>query len=306
VESHYAVAMLYWQGQGVPQDYGQAKAWLLKAARMNHAGAQAKLGYMYTDGVTVQQDYEQALGWFQKAARGGNVDGLYNLGIFYLYGWGVQQDPTMAAQYLAAASAQGDPQAEAALQQVLAQIRDGTAARVPALEPLPGLPDELSSEQTPVGANYNREESLEPAEEPLDSADLKAESRMEFAPTEEPVAAAESQVEVMASGEADPARATALLDETWIRAQNPQHFTIQVMALRSRDKVQEFMQDHAVLAPFAVFTVQKGTAPLHVMLQGSYPDVESARAAKERFPREIQRQDALWIRRFGMVQQLLE
>jgi septal ring-binding cell division protein DamX len=74
------------------------------------------------------------------------------------------------------------------------------------------------------------------------------------------------------------------------------------MALRSRDSVEELMRKYEELAPFAVFTVQKGTRPLHVLLQGDYPDVESARAAKARFPRKIHKQDALWIRRFDKVQ----
>ena len=120
VETHYAIARLYWQGQGVPRDYYKAYDWLLKAAKLGHAGAMAKLGYLYTDGITVQQDFHQAFEWYSKAARLGDVDGLYNLGIFYLNGWGTEQDTTMAKQYLAAASAQGDEAAEQALQQLLA------------------------------------------------------------------------------------------------------------------------------------------------------------------------------------------
>jgi len=297
VEAHYAVAMLYWQGQGVAQDYGRAREWLLKAARMNHAGAQAKLGYMYTDGVTVPQDYGQALEWFQQAARGGNVDGLYNLGIFYLYGWGVEQDATLAAQYLAAASAQGDPEAEEALQRVLAQIREEAPSRVPALEELP------EPEAEPVG------ELPEPTAESVGAnsfAIRKSHIANEFAPTGQDEPSGESGKEFVPTENTAVEEEPVLLDEEWIRAQNPQHYTIQVMALRSRDKVQEFMEDYKAFAPFAVFTVQKGSAPLHVMLQGSYPDVASARAAKERFPRQIQQQDALWIRRFEMVQRLLE
>jgi septal ring-binding cell division protein DamX len=312
VEAHYAVAMLYWQGQGVAQDYGRAREWLLKAARMNHAGAQAKLGYMYTDGVTVPQDYGQALEWFQQAARGGNVDGLYNLGIFYLYGWGVEQDATLAAQYLAAASAQGDPEAEEALQRVLVQIREEAPSRVPALEELPepaAAPDEA-----PVGARFARDPGPTPDEAPVGARVARDSyaTPLTVAPTDaEPVSGASAGADLSRAKRAPTAEIPiesepVLLDEEWIRAQNPQHYTIQVMALRSRDKVQEFMEDYKAFAPFAVFTVQKGSAPLHVMLQGSYPDVASARAAKARFPRQIQQQDALWIRRFEMVQRLLE
>lgn len=119
-ETHYAIGMLYWMGQGVPADYLEASKWLHKAAELGHAGAQGKLGYLYTGGITVQKNYETAFEWFSKAARQGDIDGQYNLGIFYLNGWGTGKDTTMAAQYLAAASAQGDEDAEVALQGVLA------------------------------------------------------------------------------------------------------------------------------------------------------------------------------------------
>jgi hypothetical protein len=124
--------MLYWQGQGVAVDFRQAYDWLLKAAEMGHAGAQAKLGFLYTDGKAVARDHSQAFEWFSKAAKGGNVDGLYNLGIFYLYGWGVEQDTTMAAQYLAAAAALSDEAAEQALPQVLEQIEEEKSRAMPA------------------------------------------------------------------------------------------------------------------------------------------------------------------------------
>ena len=115
VETHYAIAMLYWQGQGVPRDFHKSYEWLLKAANLNHAGAQAKLGYLYTDGVAVPRDFNMAFEWYSKAAKQGDIDGQYNLGIFYLNGWGTEQDTTMAKMYLAAASAQGDEAAEQAL-----------------------------------------------------------------------------------------------------------------------------------------------------------------------------------------------
>jgi len=82
---------------------------------LNHAGAQAKLGYLYTDGVAVPRDFNMAFEWYSKAAKQGDIDGQYNLGIFYLNGWGTGQDTTMAKMYLAAASAQGDEAAEQAL-----------------------------------------------------------------------------------------------------------------------------------------------------------------------------------------------
>jgi hypothetical protein len=121
-ESNYAIGMLYWQGQGVATDYGEAFIWLQRAANMGHAGAQDKLAYLYTEGIGVAQSYASAFEWFKKAAGQGSIDGQYNLGIFYLNGWGTEQNITMAAQYLAAASAQGDVAAEEELQKLLPLI----------------------------------------------------------------------------------------------------------------------------------------------------------------------------------------
>ena len=64
--------------------------------------------------------------------------------------------------------------------------------------------------------------------------------------------------------------------------------------------------DHAELAPWAIYTVTGSRGTVHVLVQGDYADVESARAARDAFPRRVQKTDQLWIRRFAMVQALLE
>lgn len=258
-ETHYAIAMLYWQGQGVTRDYHKAHDWLSKAADLNHAGAQAKLGYMHTDGLVVVQDFDQAFEWFGKAAKQGNVDGLYNLGIFYLYGWGTEKDPTMAAQYLAAASALGDDSAEEALQQVLLEIEN----QEPPAEPAP------ASDESLVG----------PA--PTDGS-----SPAWLAPAESP--------------------SPVLEDEAWILAQDPGHYTIQVIALSSLEKILTLIEGFEQLAPVASYTLENNDKQLYVLVQGSYADVDAARAARDAFPNSIQNNDLLWIRQFVRVQELIE
>jgi hypothetical protein len=233
-EAHYAIAMLYWQGQGVPQDYRQAYDWLLKAAGMDHAGAQAKLGYLYTDGSVVPRDFNKAFDYYDKAARQGDIDGQYNLGIFYLFGWGTERDTTMAKQYLAAASAQGDEAAEQALQRLLAA--------------------------------ENESAETEPAE----------------------------------------TRDSTILDEAWILAQNPNHYTLQVIALSSREKVEALVQGYDQLAPFAIHTAPGNSRPLYILLQGNYAQLDAARSARDSFPSAIQKADQLWIRQFGKVQEQLQ
>lgn len=235
-EAHYAIAMLYWQGQGVAQDYQQAYDWLVKAAGLDHAGAQAKLGYLYTAGSVVPQDFNKAFDYYSKAARQGDIDGQYNLGIFYLFGWGTERDTTMAKQYLAAASAQGDEAAEQALQRLLAGETE---------------PGETESAET----------------EPAETND------------------------------------STILDESWILAQDPNHYTLQVIALSSREKVEALVQGYDQLAPFAIYTSPGNSRTLYILVQGKYARLDAARAARDTFPRAIQKPDQLWIRQFGKVQE---
>ena len=65
-ETNYAIGMLYWMGQGVPEDPTEASKWMHKAAELGHAGAQGKLAYLYTEGIAVPQSYEMAFRWTRR------------------------------------------------------------------------------------------------------------------------------------------------------------------------------------------------------------------------------------------------
>jgi DamX protein len=94
-------------------------------------------------------------------------------------------------------------------------------------------------------------------------------------------------------------------DEAWILSQNPDHYTIQVIGLSNSEKLEALVDGHENLAPFAIYSVQRSTRPIRVLIQGSYADVDSARAARDVFPREINPPDQVWIRQFGKIQELI-
>ena len=72
VKAQYNLGLIYNNGEGVPQDYTEARKWLLKAAQQGHAKAQNNLGYFYRTGTGVPQDYITAYAWFKIAAAQGN------------------------------------------------------------------------------------------------------------------------------------------------------------------------------------------------------------------------------------------
>jgi hypothetical protein len=62
---------MYEKGQGVAQDYQQARSWYDIAARQNFASAQTNLGLLYFNGQGVTRDYQKAYFWFSLAKANG-------------------------------------------------------------------------------------------------------------------------------------------------------------------------------------------------------------------------------------------
>jgi TPR repeat protein len=84
--AEYQLGTMYFQGQGVPQDYAEAMRWYRKAADQGDAGAQGTIGAMYCFGQGVPQSYAEAMRWYRKAADQGNAAGQQSVGAMYFQG----------------------------------------------------------------------------------------------------------------------------------------------------------------------------------------------------------------------------
>ena len=111
-DAQFHLGVMYYLGQGVPQDYAQARYWYEKAAAQGFAVAQTALGAMYSLGQGVPQDYAQALRWFEKAAAQGFAGAQFGLGAMYYLGQGVRQDYAQGRQWVEKAAAQGLAEAQ--------------------------------------------------------------------------------------------------------------------------------------------------------------------------------------------------
>lgn len=89
--AQYSLGVMYYSGDGVPQDHNKAAKWYRKAADQGYAVAQNSLGNMVTKGEGVAQDHKQAVKWYRKAAEQGSALGQANLGLMYFNGAGVLQ-----------------------------------------------------------------------------------------------------------------------------------------------------------------------------------------------------------------------
>jgi hypothetical protein len=106
--AQFKVALIFDDGQGVPQDYQQAMKWYRLAAEQGVTEAQNNLGVMYDYGHGVPQNYQEAIKWYRLAAEQGHPLGQFNLGVLYESGKGVPQDYVLAHMWYSLASASGD------------------------------------------------------------------------------------------------------------------------------------------------------------------------------------------------------
>ncbi len=97
----------YHQGEGVAQDYAEARKWYQRAAKLGHRDAQYNLAVLHAFGEGVPQDHQQAFHWYQRAAEQNHPQAQYSLGLSYLHGEGVAQNPKHAAEWFQKAAERG-------------------------------------------------------------------------------------------------------------------------------------------------------------------------------------------------------
>jgi TPR repeat protein len=95
-KSQYNIGVMYYKGNGVPQDYRESLKWFSLSAKKGNARAQFSIGLIYHKGEGVPQNYKKALRWYRLAANQSNVDAQNNLGQMYRNGNGVSSSNVVA------------------------------------------------------------------------------------------------------------------------------------------------------------------------------------------------------------------
>ena len=105
-----ALGTMYYNGEGVPQNYAVAAIWYRQAAYQGVTYAQELIGDMYYYGEGVPQDYAFSAMWYRRAADQGAAYAQGAIGLMYLHGDGVPQDYVHAYKWFhLAASGNLDP-----------------------------------------------------------------------------------------------------------------------------------------------------------------------------------------------------
>lgn len=107
VNAQYCIARSYHYGEGVFKDLSKAFEWYLKAAEQGHVGAQFIVGEFYFNGFGVNKDFNKAVGWYLKAAKNGQAFAQYVVGGLYYEGNGLIKDLTKSFEWWLKSAEQG-------------------------------------------------------------------------------------------------------------------------------------------------------------------------------------------------------
>jgi TPR repeat protein len=110
-EADLGLGDIYHEGEDASRNYTDAEKWYRQAAEQGSASAAFSLGVMYDVGQGVTKDYAEAIKWYTKAANAGYAPALTNLGILYYNAQGVKRDLVQAYVWMARAQKMGDPRA---------------------------------------------------------------------------------------------------------------------------------------------------------------------------------------------------
>lgn len=98
---------LYYNGDGVDQDYNMVFRLIKQAAEQNNTKACVRLYQLYRDGKGVQQSCKEGLKWLDKALEKNNAQAQYEKGLAFETGTCLSQNKYVAKEFFRMAATQG-------------------------------------------------------------------------------------------------------------------------------------------------------------------------------------------------------
>ena len=117
----FAVAMMYWNGDGIEQDEATAIKWVRRSAEKGYSDSQHWLGNAHLSGDGVKKSAPEGVKWLRKAANQNHAEAQYDLAKILFTGQGsVDADLEEANHWMQKSASMGHPKAKEALLNALA------------------------------------------------------------------------------------------------------------------------------------------------------------------------------------------
>ncbi len=264
--AQFSLGSLYFEGAGVEKSYTESARWFQLAAEQGYAPAQFNLGNAYKHGNGVEQDDPKAAEWWRKAAEQDFAPAQFNLGTQYYFGRGVPKDEETAISWYRRAAENGHAQA-----QRLFSMTDTPVNQIQASAPEPAAASTVAASQVVSQAGSTE--------------------------TAAPAAAAATAPAV--------ADTTTGGGKTWLLAQNPEDYTLQLLATHDEDLMRAYLDKHQLTGQATYFAFQRDGKQWYAAVYGAYPGKSQAQNAVATLPPDVGKGPP-WIRQFGGIQKLIK
>lgn len=249
----------------IKRNYEESLRLWLPLAEAGDVRAQFSVGALYYEGAGVEQDYDQSFRWFRAAAEQGFAPAQFNLGNAYKHGQGVAQSDAEATRWWRLAAEQDFAPA---------QFNIGTQYYFGR-----GVAQDRAE-----GIRWYRlaaDNGHERAQQLFDTSELSTSP---------------------GAGLGGPG--LELKREEWLLEQNPEHFMVQLAAVREPTRIQLFIDQHDLRGEVAYFRFLRDGEAWYALVYGVFPDTDAAKASIASLP-EALRSASPWIRKVAAIQSLI-
>lgn len=302
--AQFSLGSLYFEGAGVEKDLPESAKWFRRAAEQGYAPAQFNLGNAYKNGNGVEQDDLKAAEWWRKAAEQEFAPAQFNLGTQYYFGRGVAKDEQTAIRWYRRAAENGHPQAQRLFSMTDTPVSaPPTSAAEAPKSTQTGTAEAVAATSTATSAASAGQSGGSSAAAAGPVAEPSAAKPAAEPSTAEPAAAEPASPEAAAPS-ATVAAGASPGGESWVLAQNPEDYTLQLLATRSEDLMRTYLEEHHFNQPVAYFAFQREGKQWYAAVYGAYPGKSQAQRAVATLPPEVGK-NTPWIRQFGGIQKLI-
>ena len=121
-------------------------------------------------------------------------------------------------------------------------------------------------------------------------------------PLTEPVVVEKPKKE---QAETIPSATNGIQVESWLTAQNPDHYTLQLLGSRNEKQLAQLIKTDTTTKDMAYFKSTRDNEPWYSLVYGAFPTLEEAKAAFEDIPASL-RNNNPWIRTFSEIHNIME
>ncbi len=281
-------------GNGAYQlgDYAKAYELWRPLAEADNAQAQLLVSDLFAEGKGVELNPVRAVFWLTRAATSGLVEAQYRLAMDYYQGQVVPRDLDQARAWWEKAALQGDANSLYSLAR-LYHTGEGVKIDLDRAEQLYKAAAERGSTWAQQGLTQLRADRQRLSKTQSAGRGAGGGPDIGIAPGSpldrgvNPKQAAEALQQVH--------------DASWINAQAPTSYTVQVFTSRAPESARQFLLGFNGTEDTAVFSFKRKDALWYAVVYGSYPTEDLANRAVERLV-DMGNKIETWIRRFGNIQ----